>query len=231
MPTPSDPQARPRALPATDTTPVAAATLGEGEQGETASALPTLAQHLAAAHAQCAQRQTRTHRPLLLDGLPVLAADLRAAYQAVLRAAAANMALSYAAEWLLDNFYVVEQALSLIQEDLPEAFYRQLPILAGDSPAREYPRVYALAHAFVAHEQCEVEISQLQDFVLAYQQTQPLTMGELWALPLMVRLSLLEQLTQGVRELLQRETADDRSQASAPGESAVVAALVIPEYS
>ena len=64
-----------------------------------------------------------------------------------------------------------------------------------------------------------MEISQLQGFVLAYQQTQPLTMGELWALPLMVRLSLLEQLAQGVRDLLQRETTGDVSQAPAPGVS------------
>jgi cyclic beta-1,2-glucan synthetase len=102
---------------------------------------------------------------------------------------------------LLDNFYVVEQALHLIQDDLPATFYRQLPLLTGDSPASDHPRVYTLAHAFVAHERCEVEIRPLQDFVLTYQQTQPLTMGELWALPLMVRLSLLEHLAQGVRDL------------------------------
>ena len=165
-------------------------------------------------------------QPLLLDQLPRLAAELRAAYQAVLRTAAADMALSYAAEWLLDNFYVVEQALHLIQNDLPETFYRQLPVLDGDGPGNAYPRVYALAHALVVHEQGAVEVNQLQCFVLAYQETQPLTMGELWALPLMVRLSLLEQLAQDVRVLVHAETAGDLSQATAPDESDIVAAAI-----
>ena len=84
-------------------------------------------------------RQARKGQPLLLDQLPELAAELRAAYQAVLRTAAADMALSYAAEWLLDNFYVVEQALYLIQNDLPETFYRQLPVLDGDWSRQRLP--------------------------------------------------------------------------------------------
>ena len=212
MRTPSDPQAQPGACPATDTTPIAATAATAGAQSEPVSTLTGLAQHLAIAHAQHTQRQTGRHHARLLDRLPILAMDLRAAYQAVLRMSTDNRALSYPAEWLLDNFYVVEQALHLILEDLPETFYRQLPVLAGEGPASGPPRVYTLAHAFVAHEQCEVEVSQLQDFVRAYQQTQPLTMGEVWALPLMVRLHLLEHLAQGVRAVLQRETDGAMSQ-------------------
>ena len=199
---------------------------GAGEAGETASDITHLAHRLAVEHAQCGQRRASKRHLRLLAQLPMLASELRAAYQAVLHAAAADMALSYAAEWLLDNFYVVEQALHLIQDDLPETFYRQLPILGGDGPTSDQPRVYALAHTFVAHEQCEVETSQLQRFILVYQQTQPLTMGELWALPLMVRLSLLEQLAQGVRDLVHPETAGNMSQATVPGESSIVAAAI-----
>ena len=95
---PSDPHAMLGEFPASDPTPMAAATSDEGEQGETGSALTSLAQHLAAEHAQRTPQQTGKHRPLLLDRLPMLASDLRAAYQAVLHAIAANVALSYAAE-------------------------------------------------------------------------------------------------------------------------------------
>jgi cyclic beta-1,2-glucan synthetase len=202
------------------------ATAGAGEPGEPTSEITHLAQRLAAEHVQGGQRRASKRHLRLLARLPVLASELRAAYQAVLHAATADMALSYAAEWLLDNFYVVEQALRLIQDDLPATFYRQLPILGGDGPPSDQPRVYTLAHTFVTHEQCEVEIGQLQRFIRVYQQTQPLTMGELWALPLMIRLSLLEQLAQGVRDLVHAETADDIFQATVPGESTIVATAI-----
>ena len=139
MRTPSDPPAQPGACPATDTTPIAATAAAAGAQSEPVSTLTGLAQHLAIAHAQHTQRQTGRHHPRLLDRLPILAMDLRAAYQAVLRMSTDTRALSYPAEWLLDNFYVVEQALHLILEDLPETFYRQLPVLAGEGPASGPP--------------------------------------------------------------------------------------------
>ena len=112
-------------------------------------------------------------------------------------------AISYASEWLLDNFYVVEQALDEVEQDMPGGFYRKLPRLGAAAPLPGYPRVYALAYAYLAREDYQVDADRLVRFVLAYQRTQPLTLSEVWALPVMLRLVLLEVLTIGAAHMTQ----------------------------
>ncbi|NTU80148.1 MAG: cellobiose phosphorylase, partial [Chloroflexales bacterium] len=131
---------------------------------------------------------------MLLDRLPQHEALLRAAHQEF-SAAAQQLALPYAAEWLLDNFYVVEQALRLIREDLPYGYYRQLPKLARSALA-DYPRVFALAAEIVRSGAGHVDLDWARRFVVAYQHVAPLTIGELWALPTMLRFVMLERLVQ-----------------------------------
>ena len=98
-----------------------------------------------------------------------------------------------AAEWFVDNFHIVEAVARQVREDLPLGFYRQLPKLA-DEPLEGYPRVLGLAWAFVAHTDSRVEPDTLQRFVRAFQRVQPLTIGELWAVPIALRIVLLENL-------------------------------------
>jgi cyclic beta-1,2-glucan synthetase len=98
-----------------------------------------------------------------------------------------------AAEWLVDNFHVVDGAVRQIREDLPRAFYRQLPKLA-DGSLQGYPRVLGLAWAFVAHTDSRFEPETLQRFVRGFQRVQPLTIGELWAVPIAIRIVLVENL-------------------------------------
>src|SRR5207245_6859403 len=74
---------------------------------------------------------------------------LRAAYRAIGRSIREERTITPAAEWLVDNFHVVEEQLREIRDDLPAGFYRELPKLA-DGPHRGYPRVYGRAWAFVA---------------------------------------------------------------------------------
>src|SRR6266508_3564347 len=93
-------------------------------------------------------------------------------YQAVTDAIREERTISPAAEWLVDNFHIVEEHLREIREDLPPRYYRELPKL--DSGSLEgYPRVYALTSHLIAHTDSRS--------VSAYQRSQPLTMGELWA--------------------------------------------------
>ena len=75
---------------------------------------------------------------------------LREAYRVIARAIREERAITPAAEWLVDNFHVVDEQLREIRDDLPPGFYRELPKLA-DGPFEGYPRVYGLAWAFVAH--------------------------------------------------------------------------------
>jgi len=103
--------------------------------------------------------------------------------------------LSHAAEWLLDNYFLAQEALRQIREDMPRTFYHQLPKLTA-GPLRGYPRIYALAQHLVATSNARLNLEQVQRFVDHYQDLQPLTTGELWALPVMLRFCVLVVLTQ-----------------------------------
>ncbi len=98
-----------------------------------------------------------------------------------------------AAEWLLDNYHVVEQHVREIREDLPPGFYRQLPKLA-QGPFAGYPRVFGLAWAFVAHTDSNFDPDTLRRFIASYQRVQPLAIGELWAVAITLRIVLIENL-------------------------------------
>ena len=115
-----------------------------------------------------------------------------------------------AAEWFVDNFHVVDAVGRQVREDLPQGFYRQLPKLA-EGPLVGYPRVLGLAWAFVAHTDSRVEPETLQRFVRAFQRVQPLTIGELWAVPIALRVVLVENL----RRLAERIVASRAARQSA----------------
>src|SRR4029450_8762330 len=105
---------------------------------------------------------------------------LRESYRVIANAIREERAITPAAEWLLDNFHVVDEQLREIRDDLPPGFYRELPKLS-EGPLVGYPRVYGIAWAFVAHTDSRLDPDSLRRFVRAYQRVQPLTIGELWA--------------------------------------------------
>jgi cyclic beta-1,2-glucan synthetase len=98
-----------------------------------------------------------------------------------------------AAEWLLDNYHLVEAQIREIRNDLPPGYYRQLPKLA-EGPFAGYPRVFGLAWALVAHTDSHFDPVILRRFIAAYQRIQPLTIGELWAVAITLRIVLIENL-------------------------------------
>ncbi len=102
-------------------------------------------------------------------------------------------AITPAAEWFVDNYHVADEVVRQVREDLPRGFYRQLPKLA-EEPLQGYPRVLGLAWEFVAHTDSRLEPDTLQRFVRRFQRVQPLTIGELWAIPIALRLVLVENL-------------------------------------
>ena len=115
------------------------------------------------------------------------------AYRTIAQAFHANQPITPAAEWLLDNFHVVEEQVREIKHDLPPGYYRKLPKLA-EGHLQGYPRVIGIAWAFVAHTDSAFDVQKLSRFVVAYQRVQPLTIGELWALAISVRITLVENL-------------------------------------
>ena len=134
------------------------------------------------------------------------------AYHDVAEAVAAKREITLAEEWFLDNFHVVDRQLLEIRDHLPPGYYRRLPKIA-DGHLVGYPRVYALAWAYVAHTDSRFEVKTLGSFIRAYQRTQPLSIGELWAAPIHLRMALVENLRRlserVVRARHARAEADD----------------------
>jgi len=154
--------------------------------------------------------QQVTPRPKPRPSLAARLADndgaLLACYRAIAAAARDGQAATPAAEWLLDNFHVVETQIREIREDLPPGFYRELPKLK-EGPLEGYPRVLGIAWAFVAHTDSHFEYETLRRFVQAYQRVQALTIGELWAVAITVRIVLIENLRRAAQRIVTSRVA------------------------
>ncbi len=100
---------------------------------------------------------------------------------------------SPAAERLLDNFHTISAAARDIRHDLPRAFYRRLPSVAADEFAG-LPRIYAMAQELIGHSAGRLDPQRLHRFINAFQSVTPLTIGELWAWPSVLKLGLLDYL-------------------------------------
>lgn len=98
-----------------------------------------------------------------------------------------------ASEWLLDNFYLIEEQISIGRKHLPKGYSQNLPILSNGNSAK-LPRVYDIALEIISHSDGRVDIGNLTSFIESYQISTKLTLGELWAIPIMLRLALIENL-------------------------------------
>ncbi|HLE13092.1 MAG: hypothetical protein A2504_12405 [Bdellovibrionales bacterium RIFOXYD12_FULL_39_22] len=102
-------------------------------------------------------------------------------------------AITPAAEWLIDNFHLVEEQLRDIKEQMPPEYYNELPKLSIGH-LTGYPRVYGIAWAYVAHNESLFDADLIKRFVKSYQTVQPLTIGELWAISITLRIIMIENL-------------------------------------
>ena len=109
--------------------------------------------------------------------------------------------LTPAAEWLLDNFYLIEEQVELARRHLPRGYNSELPSLI-DSPSAGLPRVYHLVLEYISHVDAQIEAKPLHAFVQSYQRGSTLKLGELWAIPIMLRLGLIENLHRVTRRLM-----------------------------
>ncbi|HEU4523972.1 MAG TPA: glucoamylase family protein, partial [Gemmatimonadales bacterium] len=157
-----------------------------------------------------ARHPARTgHR--LLERLEHTRRIVAEAHDRLAAAAERDQHVGPAGEWLLDNIHVVQEHILEVRESLPRGYYRELPELAAGTLAG-YPRVYEIAIALISHTEARVELDDLTLFVDAFQQVTPLRIGELWALPAMLRLGLIESVRRmalrSMRRLEELETAD-----------------------
>ena len=154
---------------------------------------------------------TLRHKPdQLLTRLAENEGVLIGVHDLLAEAVKANRRITPAGEWLLDNFYLIEEHIRMAKRHLPKGYSRELPrLLTG--PSAGLPRVYDIALETISHGDGRVDPGSLSSFVGAYQTVTPLKLGELWAIPIMLRLALIENL----RRVGARTAADriDRNRA------------------
>ncbi|MGZ8261175.1 MAG: hypothetical protein ACXWUL_11635, partial [Caldimonas sp.] len=143
------------------------------------------------------RRRARSIYPRLTDNARVL----RHAYRTLAHDVRAGAFVTPATEWFLDNFHLISSELVEIRENLPRRYYRQLPALATREEAGE-ARIYAMAVALLRHTDSRLDLPQLTLFLNSYQRVAPLSLGELWAWPSMLKLALIENLRRLADEIL-----------------------------
>ena len=140
--------------------------------------------------------------------------EIEAVYHSLLKASATGEVITPAAEWLLDNYFLIDEAIQQIRRDLPPRFYNQLPTIqtgGGWSVAR----MTALAWLFLQHSHCEVNAKRLSVMIEGYQQGKSCRIGELWGVPSLLRFLLVEQLRLLVVQIQKSRRSRDRANRAA----------------
>ncbi|TVR84154.1 MAG: glycosyltransferase 36, partial [Saprospirales bacterium] len=142
-------------------------------------------------------RDLRPIKPILIESKQVLTNT----YRTLSKIVKAEKDISPASEWLLDNFYVIQEQIVQIGIDFPKAYQRNIPILAiGEH--KGFPRVYEIALSMLTHTDNVVDYKVLVEYIQTYQQEQHLQLGELWAFPIMIRLFLIQILAEKASRIL-----------------------------
>ncbi len=159
---------------------------------------------LAAAHSLGAKRA----RDLLLARLVENEGVLLRARDLLTAAIKDNRPGTPAGEWLLDNFHLIEEQIRTARRHLPRDYSRELPRL-GNGPSAGLPRVYDIALETISHGDGQVDQQSFGRFIAAYQSVSTLTLGELWGVPIMLRLALIENLRRAGSRIIAHRTGRD----------------------
>ena len=156
-------------------------------------------------------RPSRFGRAALLRRLNENLSALRGVYRTIAEDVHRGESAEPGAEWLLDNFHLVEAEGEGVRHDLPAPFYRKLPRAPG-AEHRGNLRLYVMAEELVAASNARLDAARLSCFLLAFQSVTPLSLGELWAWPSVLRLALIENLRRLAERI--REASEQRAQAT-----------------
>jgi cyclic beta-1,2-glucan synthetase len=151
--------------------------------------LESFARSLAAGHQLTSEKTSEQLLKRLADNEVILLE----VHNLLTASAKENKRITPAGEWLLDNFYLIEEQIYTGKKHLPKGYSKGLPQLAK-GPSAGLPRVYDLALELIAHSDGRVDLKSLNSFTSSYQQVSELKLGELWAIPIMLRLALIENL-------------------------------------
>mgnify|MGYP000016931450 CR=1 FL=1 len=163
-------------------------------------------------------RQLAELQQITLDARPLQSIDeilvsakktLNETYAVLARAAKLNRELSSAGEWLIDNFYIIQEQIVQLQADLPKSYYEKLPRLT-QGEFKGYPRTYEIIQLLASISDNTIDRENTTIAIRAYQEVDILNLAEMWSVPLMNRLALIVRLAQRSKKLLRdRKIQDD----------------------
>ncbi|MGH9464583.1 MAG: glucoamylase family protein, partial [Thermoanaerobaculia bacterium] len=208
----------------------AAASAGERPLREEFLGLDALTAHARALAATLPlARPTRRGAQTFFARLDGAARTLREAYASLAADVQAGQPLTPAAEWLLDNFHLIEAQLVEVRRNLPPSYYRELPKL-GFPEWQGFPRMYGLALELIRRSDARLDSPRLVRFLAAFQTAVPLSIGELWTWPLMLQAALLENLRRLATEVLARREAAARATGDFNRWTAAAVAGELPQH-
>jgi len=147
------------------------------------------------------------HKPIK----PVLAKSreiLEETYRELSRLAKSHKEISPAAEWLIDNFYIIQEQIVQVENDFPKEYQKSIPLFKSGE-FEGLPKVYELVSNLLNHTDNVVDPDVFTQYVQNYQEIRPLMIGELWAISIMIRLILIEKLSQKASGMLARKKVRD----------------------
>jgi hypothetical protein len=105
--------------------------------------------------------------------------------------------------WFLDNLYIIEEQISILKRDFPQKFCNQLPQIV-EGKEKNYPRIYIIAKKYVHVFNGKIDLNDLEESIKKRQEESDLTIGEIWAIPICLRISLLEELVNELKSAHKR---------------------------
>ncbi|WP_446897778.1 GH36-type glycosyl hydrolase domain-containing protein [Clostridium sp. LBM24168] len=115
------------------------------------------------------------------------------------------------ARWLLDNLYLIQREYKDIKDNMPDEYYRSLPII-NRGFMKGYPRIYYIAVEMLSRTYGNINEENIDTFINAYQENTILTSGELWAFPIMLRIALIQNISKIVVDMVYEQEEKDRAE-------------------
>jgi cyclic beta-1,2-glucan synthetase len=160
----------------------------------------------------------------LLVGINVEESLLQFAYTRFHKQYSAPAEVPPGVEWFLDNFYLVEQAIDQIVQDLQPDLLRGLSRNRGFNFSR-YPKIYLLASAYMRASRYILNVEQIVRMLRTYQLNNELLMAEIWPLPTMFQRATIRKLAQTVEHLWLVSDSKNRSRVKSTDEQVFINCL------
>src|SRR5690554_3192872 len=139
-------------------------------------------------------------KPILEDSKQILTD----AYRTLSKIVKSEGEISSASRWLMDNFYIIQEQIVQIAADFPKSYQKSIPILA-EGEYEGYPRVYEIIRNILTHTDNVLDNEVVLEYIRSYQEEETLQLGELWAIPIMIRLFLIQILAEKATRILNQK--------------------------